>query len=756
MLIFLALLQTQATLPTPTVEIPRIEAEVTLDGVLDEPVWSQAAVLSNFRQYEPIDGRPAEERTEVLVWYAPDAIHFGIRAYDSQPQTIRATRADRDNIGSEDYVVIYLDTFNDRRRAFFFGANALGVQWDGVRTEGAASAGRMFGGNIDASPDYLYRSVGRLTPDGYVLEIRIPFTSLRYPSGGPQSWGLQVERKIQRTGYTDTWTDVRRANASFLLQSGSITGLHDMRRGMVFEAQPVLTAMLNGERDPATRTYTRDDPDVEVGANLRFGFSNVAIDATINPDFSQVEADASQVTVNERFALFFEEQRPFFLEGIELFSAPNSLVYTRRVVQPIAGGKVTGKVGPVGIAHLSAMDEGVGDGSDAFFNVTRLRTDLGANSLLGMLYTDRTERGSASFNRVAAGDLRVVFGRMYYLEAQAGGSWTRDPAGGEVDAGPIWRAEVDRTGRHWGFNYLLNGLHQDFETQSGFVNRTGIINGRAFNRLTWYGERGGLVETVTTIANANRIWDYDEGMGNEGLEGTQGVSTSLRLRGGWQLELAGRHGFVNLDPAEYVGMFTLVGGDAVAPYVPLDRVSGFSGELSIETPTYQSFNAELELSVGREAIFPEGSEGTLQSAEVELTLRPAPWIRTFMTGAFERLVRARDGSEFARTIIPRLKVEYQPRHGFFLRGVGEYRAERRSALRDAHSGARLTRDGVAIGPETLNGLRLDILAAYEPTPGTVAYLGYGATLLDEEAFRLRGVVRERDGVFVKLAYHFRR
>ena len=754
MLILLALLQTQATLPAPTVEIPRIEAEVTLDGVLDEAVWSQAAVLSNFRQYEPIDGRPAEERTEVLVWYAPDAIHFGIRAYDSQPQTIRATRADRDNIGSEDYVVIYLDTFNDRRRAFFFGANALGVQWDGVRTEGAASAGRMFGGNVDASPDYLYRSVGRLTPDGYVLEIRIPFTSLRYPSGGPQSWGLQVERKIQRTGYTDTWTDVRRANASFLLQSGTITGLHDMRRGMVFEAQPVLTAMLNGTLDPVTRAYSREDPDVEVGANLRFGFSSVALDATINPDFSQVEADASQVTVNERFALFFEERRPFFLEGIELFSAPNSLVYTRRIVQPIAGGKVTGKVGPVGIAHLSAMDEGIGTANDAFFNVTRLRTDLGSNSLLGVLYTDRTERGGAAFNRVAAGDVRYVFGRMYYLEAQAGGSWTRD-AGGEVDAGPIWRAELDRTGRHWGFNYLLNGIHQDFETQSGFVNRTGIVNARAFNRLTWYGERGGAVETVTTIISGNRIWGYEGGLNDEGLEGDQGVSTSVRLRGGWEVELAGRHGFVNLDHGEYDGMYT-EGTDAITPYVPLSRVSGFSGELSIETPTFQRFNAELDLGIGRQAIFPEGAEGTLQSAELEVTLRPVPWLRSHLTGAFERLTRARDGSEFARTIIPRLLVEYQPVHSFFLRGVGEYRAERRSGLRHARTGAPLFRDGARIGAEQLNGIRLDILAAFEPTPGTVAYLGYGATLLDEEAFRLQNVVRANDGLFVKLAYHFRR
>jgi len=131
----------------PTVTLPRIEATVTIDGKLDEPVWSQAARLTGFSQYEPVDGRPAEERTDVLVWYAPNAIYFGIRAYDRQPTAIRASRADRDNIDSDDYVIIYLDTFNDRRRAFFFSVNPLGIQQDGVRSEGASSAGNIFGGS---------------------------------------------------------------------------------------------------------------------------------------------------------------------------------------------------------------------------------------------------------------------------------------------------------------------------------------------------------------------------------------------------------------------------------------------------------------------------------------------------------------------------------------------------------------------------------------------------------------------------------
>ena len=184
----------------PRVTIPRIEASVQVDGVLDEAPWRQAARLGGFSQYQPSDGRPAEEQTEVLVWYSPDAIHFGIIAHDKSPSTIRATSADRDNLDREDTVTIYLDTFNDRRRAFFFAVNPLGAQQDGVQNEGQFNPGSTTGGTLDKNPDYQYDSKGRLTPDGYVVEVRIPFKSLRYPGNGPQTWGLNVKRKVQRSG----------------------------------------------------------------------------------------------------------------------------------------------------------------------------------------------------------------------------------------------------------------------------------------------------------------------------------------------------------------------------------------------------------------------------------------------------------------------------------------------------------------------------------------------------------------------------
>ena len=738
----------------PAVTIPRIEAKVAIDGDLSEDVWAQAAVLSGFHQYEPVDGRPAEERTEVLVWYAPDAIHFGIRAYDSQPGRIRATQADRDNIGSEDQVILYLDTFNDQRRAFFFAVNPLGVQSDGVRTEGAGSAGRTFGGNVDNSPDFNFESRGRVNSDGYTVEVRIPFKSLRYPSANVQRWSLQVERKTQRTGYTDTWTDVRSASASFLLQSGTIEGLHDLERGVVLEAQPFVTVNTPGALDLTSNEFARSDPDFDTGINLRVGFTNISLDATINPDFSQVESDAGQVTVNERFALFFPEKRPFFLEGIELFNTPGQLVYTRRIANPIVGAKVTGKVGPLNIAHLTAIDEGAADRHQALFNITRVRQDFGANSSAGVTLTDRSDYGDPAYNRVLSGDVRYVFGGMYFLQTQYASAWTSADEFRDARRGELWNLELDRTGRRFGFNYAINGVDDDFHTAAGFVNRTGIINAHAFNRLSFYGAQGALLEQLRLIVNPTALWNYDEFGKARAVEGEAGLSANARLRGGWVVGAEVNQSFFNTDPADYA-LFEVSSPNGFRPYLPLERITGNEFGLSGETPTYKRFDATFGLGTGKGAIFEEGAEGRGFEAHVRVAVRPSAQIRLSATTAFARIVRTRDDSEFARSVIPRIKAEYQASRHLFFRGIVEHRSERVADLVDARTGQPLLIDGVPVTGGSNDGLRFDALASYEPTPGTVAYIGYGSSYAELPGLGSR-VRRVSDGFFVKLAYQFRR
>ena len=736
----------------PTVRIPRLEAEIAVDGVLDEPAWRQAARLDGFKQYRPVDSRPAEDSTVVLVWYSPTAIYFGILAYDREPGLVHATVSGRDNIASDDEVTIYLDTFNDRRRAYFFGSNPLGVQDDGVRSEGGFSASSFTSGTVDRNPDFQYQTKGQRTAFGYVIEMRIPFKSLRYGGGDEQTWGINVDRLTQRSGYEDTWTDVRRASESFLAQAGTITGIHGIRRGVVVEAQPELTAQLPGDR-LADGTFHRGDLQPAVGGNLRLGFTNLTIDGTINPDFSQVESDAGLVTINQRFALFYPERRPFFLEGIELFASPNNLVYTRTIADPAGGAKFTGKFGAWTLAHLTALDQQTGS-SDAFASLTRVRRDIGANSVAGVTVTDREQQGA--FNRVASADTRLLFGGVYYVQAQLAGSATRDSTGGTTRTAPLWDLEYDRTGRGWGFNYKVTGIDQDFATQSGFVPRTGVVMAHAFNRFSWYGPRGALIEQVTVYGGLPQIWRYDDFLRHRPIEGDGDLNGSLRLRGGWNVNGNVTDAYVRFDPASYA-QYTLATSTGPAPFVPASGVFGaVTGNLTIGTPLFQHYEASLGVSGGTTTIFPEAARGQGLNITGTLTVRPTQSTRLFATLAYSRLRRAGNGSEFARTIIPRLKLEVQPSRALFFRVVAEYRSQRQAALEDPVTGLPLAVDGVPVAASRSDSLRIDWLASYQPHPGTVVFLGYGSTLDGDRALTFRDLRRDQDGFFVKVAYLFRR
>ncbi|MGN6392270.1 MAG: DUF5916 domain-containing protein, partial [Gemmatimonadales bacterium] len=303
------------------VHLPRIEAEVTVNGVLDEPVWQRAALLTGFSQFTPVDGVPAADSTEVLVWYSPSAIHFGIRAFEAHGQ-VHATLADRDKIGADDNIQILLGTFDDGRQASMFAVNPFGVQSDGALVETGATSGNGFNNAVvqretaDLSPDFVFDSKGRLTDYGYEVEVRIPFKSLRFQPAREQRWGLNITRQVQHSGAEDSWAPARRANASFLGQSGHLVGLVDLRRGLVLELNPSVTSKTTGAPGAAGWQYAGGSPDV--GGSVRWGITNnLNLNATANPDFSQVESDEGQFQFDPRNELLFSEKRPFFLDGIE-------------------------------------------------------------------------------------------------------------------------------------------------------------------------------------------------------------------------------------------------------------------------------------------------------------------------------------------------------------------------------------------------------------------------------------------------------
>ena len=771
MLLLLALLQ--ASDPGPVfdgrlkqldVRIPRIEATVTIDGVLEEAVWSRAARLIGFSQYRPVDSRPAEDSTEVLVWYAPDAIYFGIRAYEAHGGVVRATLADRDNIDADDNVQILLDTFNDRRRALLFAVNPLGAQEDGVRSEGLAgaaggqNAGFRFDGVVDLNPDYVYQSRGRLTSWGYEIEVRIPFKSLRYQSGATQDWGIQIVRTTQHSGYEDTWTPVVRASASFLIQSGSLKALTGLRRGLVMDVSPEFTSRVSGAPEATNYGYGHVDP--EVGANVRWGITqNLSLTGTANPDFSQVEADVGQVTVNQRFALFFPEKRPFFLEGLEQFDTPNALIYTRRIVSPIVGAKLTGKVGGTAVAYIGAVDDAsasVTGGDQPVVNLLRLRRDLGASSTMGLAYTDRIE-GDA-YNRVLGVDARAIWKKIWFTEAQFVGSWTQDGAGAR--AGGLWDITFyDRTGRSYGNHGELVGISPDFVAASGFVNRVNIVHGRLFNRFSLYGKPGAMLEQATTFFMIQPTWRYHDffDLGST-FEGSIGETILLTLRGGWGVNANWNNSHQRFDPPDYAGDATSGAG---APFaVPHGLYNLWGADVGFNTPN-RSLTLSANLGAGEGAIFAEAAEGRGMSAFVGITWKPTPALRIDGQWVHQRITRARDGSRFSTANIPRLKVEYQLTRAIFFRYVGQYVAQDQAALVDPRTGQPLyvfDPDSASYVPapaQVRNDFRSDFLFSYRPTPGTVLFFGYGSSMREPTAFSFRDLRRTSDGFFLKASYLFR-
>ena len=583
------------------IDVPRIDTVVNIDGSLDEPVWRRAARLNGFSQYQPVDGRPAAEPTEVLVWYAPDAIYFGIRARELHGNVVRATHANRDNIDSEDQIQILLDTDNSRQIAFLFGVNPYGVQQDGTRSAqfaggagGASATGGGFRninpleGSVDLNPDYFFESKGRLVDGGYEVEMRIPFKSLRYQDARVQSWGLHILRRVQHSGFQDTWAPAIRANANFLAQSGTLDGLHDLRRGLVLEATPTMTA--HADRSPTLGNGRDYQKKADIGGDIRWGIrQNLTLNGTINPDFSQVEADIGQVLLNERFALFYPEKRPFFLDGLELFDSPNQLIYTRQIVAPKGGVKLTGKLAGLNIASIVAADDKQYSWTGAhspLFGVSRLRYDFGSNNTLGAVLTARED--GADFSRVAAADFRFYHSKLYFAQFQAAQSWT-DSLRNHLN-GSLLQGDWDRTGRAWGFHYTLRSLDPDFKAASGFVNRTGIIETRAFNRLSFYGAQGALVQTYSTFFGLDRIWN-NAGSGHGLAESTESITPTATIRGGWQLSGALTHSYFAFDPSLYAGLTVQQSTGAVidtsAFVVPGPEKNELGGSLSLTTPTYR-------------------------------------------------------------------------------------------------------------------------------------------------------------------------
>lgn len=750
------------------VHLPRLEAEATVDGSLDEPVWAEAALLTGFSQFSPVDGVAAADSTEVLVWYSPTAIHFGIRAFEAHGQ-VHATLADRDKIGSDDNVQILLGTFDDGRQASMFAVNPFGVQSDGALVETGSTSGNGFNNAVvrretaDLSPDYVFESRGRLTEYGYEIEVRIPFKSLKFQPAHEQRWGINITRQVQHSGAEDSWAPARRASASFLSQSGHLVGLTDLRRGLVLEFNPSATSKTTGAPGTAGWDYSGGGP--ELGGSVRWGITNnLNLNATANPDFSQVESDAGQFLFDPRNELFFSEKRPFFLDGIEQFTTPNSLIYTRRIVQPVAAAKLTGKGFGTDIALLSAVDDPSvsPSGEDhPIYNLLRLQRDLGAKSRLGLVYTDRIVGGD--YNRVLGADARLLFGEVYSVLLQVAGSRTR--TAGLTATAPLWYARFARNGRTFGVRATANASDPDFRARSGFFPRPGLSHVNLDPQVTLYGRTGGLVESVTGDVNLDGLYRYGQLFTGAGMqEEKMHFNGNVRLRGGWT---AGASVLVEAFgyPSEVYQDYRIeLGADTVA-FVGGPKIPNRDYVLQLETPEFAQFSGNVFVLWGHDENFLEWASADLTLFNAGLDWRPTDKLRLNGTYQLQRVGRRTDGSTVNIQHIPRLKVEYQLSRPIFVRVVGEYTSERQDDLRDfTRTEAPLlifdpeVGDFVRAAAFHRQSFRGDLLFSYQPNPGTVLFAGYGSTLRDpvdpKDPLRT-GLRRSDDGFFLKMSYLFR-
>jgi len=513
--------------PAESYTVSRASGSIKVDGVLDEPAWASAASVPLNYEWLPGDNIQPPVRTEALISFDEAYLYIAFRAWDDEPEAIRAHLMDRDDVRAfvqDDHVGFMIDTFNDERRAFQFRINPLGVQVDGIFSE--------LDGIEDFSWDIIWSSVGRITEEGYVVEVALPFNQLRFPSSEePQTWGVVAFRSWPRSvRHRIRSHALDRGRSCNLCQINKVDGFQQLSAGRNIEFVPTTTARRTDRRaGDDFNSFEEGTVDPEFGFSGRWGItSNMILNATVNPDFSQVEADVAQLEGNERFALFFEEKRPFFLEGLDFFQTPLQAVFTRTVIDPRGGFKVTGKAGPHAIGAFAAQDRGnrlilpsnqqsgtafIDD--DVTSGVLRYRRDVGEGSAVGLLYTGR--EGSNYRNHLGGVDafLRLSNANTFTLQALRSSTVYPDsfqtvfgqPNGTLQGTGIT--ASFAHNSRNWQVLAAYEDVSPEFRADGGFVprvdTREGLLN---VNRRFWSNGSSWFTQLNTGIT-VNRTYDYD-------------------------------------------------------------------------------------------------------------------------------------------------------------------------------------------------------------------------------------------------------
>lgn len=536
-----ALLLALAAAAVPAAEplqIPRIDGGIVIDGHIDESVWSDAALVDLAYESQPGDNLPASVKTTVRIAYTTDALVLSFRAEDPDPSKIRAFLRDRDALYSDDFLGVVLDTFDDQRRAYEFFVNPLGVQADLIKEEAT--------GNEDDSWDGLWTSAGRITAEGYEVEMRIPFATLRFKdTEDARRWGvsfLRIRPREHRFLYTSQ--RIERGNRCYLCTFDKVEGMVGVRQGRNLEITPSLTVINAEQRDAPNTPWRGTGTQIEPGLDVSWAPSpNFTLNGTLNPDFSQVETDQAQLDLNTSFALFFPEKRPFFLESADYFNTPLNVLHTRQIADPDAGLRITGRNGKQAYGAIAARDAvtqllvpGVLGSSFRFLEqesdvlVGRYRYDLSKSTTLGAI---GTYRGGDDYSNALAG----VDGRWQQGIHTLRGQWLRSDSRypgplGLPDTAPQGGAlfsHYNVGARNWSADLQHTRIDPGFRADLGFISQVGFRRSLVGGRRNWFGEEGASISRVSLRGDWDITHRHDGQLLERELEAYLSVSAAREI-----------------------------------------------------------------------------------------------------------------------------------------------------------------------------------------------------------------------------------
>jgi hypothetical protein len=740
----------------PTLEIPLLSSAPALDNFLnmkpEGPAAEEMVKISGLEQRNPHDGQPVTQPTDVYLGYDKRNLYVVFVCFDD-PAQVRAHRTRREDVGDDDQVEIMLDTFRDQRRAYAFQANPLGVQWDAIYTESSENNASILGDytHFDSSFDTLWYSHGKLTSRGYVVWMAIPFKSLRFRSLSDEGWGIILYRGINRENEDSFWPAMSSKVEGRLARAAVAYGMKGISPGRNLQLIPY--GLFNSfhsldTSNPAVPVFDNRFMGGKVGLDAKYILrESLVMDVTANPDFSQVESDDPQVTVNQRFEVFFPEKRPFFMENADYFRTPIDLLFTRRIADPDFGTRLSGRVGQYGLGLLLADDKSPGEvvapnDSDyhqkAYYAIARVNRDIFSQSTIGAIYTDREFHGS--YNRIGGLDTRLKFANNWAAMLQGVVSSTRNEDG-SYQAGPAYRADVVRSGLNLNYEAIFNDFSPGFISEPGFVNRVDIREMQHTLTYRFRPKHGPIVAWGPDLVT-DQIWDHS------GLR----LDTSYIAR-------------FHMDFKRQTYFF-------IAPYVPFRqrlRPLDFSAlpgntdyqqhysEVYGSTALTRSMTAYAEYNWGDVINYvPPTNQapflGFSDWASAGLTVRPVTALTVDNTYLFTRMKLKADGPAIFDNHIIRNRWNWQINNELSLRFILQYQA--------TLANQKFT------SLDTTKELSPQFLITYLLHPGTAVYVGYNSDLQNIDPSLALGpngaLLRTRDRLinddrvfFVKVSYLFR-